>query len=150
MGRVHGRTILDLGMESCAIVDRRSEASVEAAEILGLRPEVLCSDIDEMLTTIRPEFVIVATTTPSHWELRPLETAAYLDTGERRAVAVEPHSDDQAFKPRRRRQAEAMVRAARGEPEHGLFDLADSLETMCLIHAIFELDAGATERSSTS
>lgn len=68
MGRVHGRAILDLGMELCAIVDCRSEASVEAAETLELRPEALCSDVDEMLTSIRPEFVIVATTTPSHCE----------------------------------------------------------------------------------
>lgn len=92
----------------------------------------------------------VSVSTPSrHWELRPLETAAYLDAGERRAVAVEPHSDDQAFKPGLRRQAEAMVRVARGEPAHGLVDLADSLETMRLIHAIFEPKAGVTEKPST-
>ncbi len=69
MGRVHGRAILDLGMDLCAIVDRRREALAEAAETLGLRPEALYSDIDEMLTSTRPEFVIVATTTPSHCEL---------------------------------------------------------------------------------
>ena len=69
MGRVHGRAVLDLGMDPCAIVDRRSEASAEAAKILGLRPEALYIDVDEMLSSVRPEFVSIATTTPSHCEL---------------------------------------------------------------------------------
>ncbi|MCZ6664285.1 MAG: Gfo/Idh/MocA family oxidoreductase [Gammaproteobacteria bacterium] len=91
----------------------------------------------------------VSVSTPSRrWEMRPLETAAYQEAGERQTVLVEPHLDDQILKPGLRRQAEAAVSAVRGNRAHGLTSLLDSLSTMRLIQAIFASESKGNERDS--
>jgi predicted dehydrogenase len=75
--------------------------------------------------------------TPSRrWLLQPVERASYQNAGERTQNPVEPDPADTAFKAGFLRQAEAVVARVRGEPSAAI-SIADSLETMRLIHRIF-------------
>lgn len=79
----------------------------------------------------------VAVTTPAaRWELRPLEKLGRQAQGERHIQWSEPDPVDQQFKPGLRRQAEAVLAAARGE-KTVLPTLGEALETMKLIHTIY-------------
>lgn len=83
------------------------------------------------------------TTPRRRWELRPLESAAYQDAGQRRLVALEPDPLDQTWKPGFRRQAERLLDGVRTGHAEGLPTLADSLRTMRLIAVLYgmaELD----------
>lgn len=71
------------------------------------------------------------------WEMRPLEHAAYQSAGDRTLHALEQHPWDATFKPGLRRQAEQAVGAARGQAAE-LPTLADALDTMRLVRAIYE------------
>jgi predicted dehydrogenase len=75
-------------------------------------------------------------TNAERWELRPLESAAVQRRGERVLHPVERHAWDSAFKPGLRLMAEEAVKAALGQP-HRLPTLADAIETMALVAAIF-------------
>lgn len=82
-------------------------------------------------------WAISVATTEKRWEMRPLERAMFQRAGERHAETVPLHPWDQEFKPGFRLQAEAAVAAALGQPSDSP-TLAESLETMRLIHAIFQ------------
>jgi predicted dehydrogenase len=71
------------------------------------------------------------------WELRPLEHASFQVRGERRIEVVEMDAWDRAFKPGFRLQAEMAVRAALGQASEAV-PLEDALQTMKLVHSIFE------------
>lgn len=89
-----------------------------------------------------------AVSTPRRrWEMRPLEKAVYQNAGERTHHPIDPDPLDDAFKPGFRRQAEAAVRAVRGEAA-AIPTLADSLLTMRLIADIY--DANGTDRPWTA
>lgn len=84
----------------------------------------------------------VSVTTPGRrWKMRPLESASYQNAGERTLNETVPDAWDRDFKPGLRRQAEMAVRAAMGQ-ESDLPDLAQSLQTMELIEAIFRITNG--------
>ncbi len=76
-------------------------------------------------------------TATRRWEMRPLERAVYQNRGERMLNEVQPAAWDIDFKAGFRRQAEEAVAAARRMPTE-LPSIADSLESMKLVAAIFE------------
>jgi predicted dehydrogenase len=76
--------------------------------------------------------------TPSQrWVMMPLEEASRQLAGQRRREAFERAAADVDFKPGLLKQADAVAKAVRGEPTEGLVTLAESLQTMRLIHAVF-------------
>jgi hypothetical protein len=75
------------------------------------------------------------TTPRRRWELRPLETAVFQNSGERKLNPVEASAWDSDFKPGFRLQAERVVDALRGE--HGAVTIGDAIETMRLVRDIF-------------
>jgi len=80
----------------------------------------------------------VSVSTPEkRWEMRPLEQAVFQIWGERQLHPVETCAWDQEFKPGFRLQAEMAVAAALGKPSDSP-TLDDAMETMRLIHRIFE------------
>lgn len=80
----------------------------------------------------------VSINTPEkRWEMRPLEQAGYQLPGRYKLEMVEVHPWDKTFKPGLRLQAELAVAAAQGNTTP-LPTLAEALETMRLIQAIFE------------
>lgn len=82
----------------------------------------------------------VSVSTPrKRWELRPLERATFQLAGQRTLEPVPVHHWDEEFKPGFRLQAEMAVAAALGQPSDSP-TLADSLQTMRLIKAIYSLD----------
>lgn len=81
-------------------------------------------------------WAVTVTTPAKRWEMRPLESASYQLAGERKLNPVETHAWDKELKPGFRLQAAEAVAAAEGKPTR-LPTLADSLETMRLVHAIF-------------
>jgi predicted dehydrogenase len=79
----------------------------------------------------------VSVTVPEkRWEMRPLEQAIYQSRGERQRHDVERHRWDVDFKSGFRLQAEHVVNATQGESSDAV-SMAEALETMKLIHAIF-------------
>ncbi len=76
------------------------------------------------------------TTPRRRWELRPLETAAYQDSGERQLHPVELHEWDRLFKPGFRLQAQEAVKSSIGEPSQST-TLQDCIMTMKLIEKIY-------------
>lgn len=82
-------------------------------------------------------WAVTVTTPAKRWEMRPLESASFQLAGERKLNPVEAQAWDRDFKPGFRLQAEEAIAAASGKPTR-LPTLADSLETMRLISAIFE------------
>ncbi|MCR4340415.1 MAG: Gfo/Idh/MocA family oxidoreductase [Gemmatimonadaceae bacterium] len=81
---------------------------------------------------------VSVTTAATRWELRPIEQALLLKRGERRPTPIDVESCDVDFKAGLRRQAEAAVAVARGEPSD-LPTLQDALESMRLTRMIFGL-----------
>ena len=81
------------------------------------------------------------TTSEKRCEMRPLEDLTVQELGQP-AQAVSRDPLDTSFKPGFRRQAEAAVRAAWGDPSESV-TLADAIETMRLISRIFEHVSGA-------
>jgi predicted dehydrogenase len=82
-------------------------------------------------------WAVQVSTSQQLWELRPLEQAAVQRRGTRVLIPQPPDPSDVDFKPGVRRQAEAAANIAVGGPPT-LPTLADGLETMRLIQAIFE------------
>jgi predicted dehydrogenase len=82
----------------------------------------------------------VSVTVPrARWELRPLEQLVTQRLGEKpQSIAAAPH--DTNFKPGFRLQAEWMVAAATGSSiaDSALATLDEAIETMRLVHAIFD------------
>jgi hypothetical protein len=78
-----------------------------------------------------------AVSTPSRrWVMQPLERASFQNAGERKHNPLDPDRADLDFKAGLLRQAEAVVARTRGEPSSAV-DIAQSLDTMRLIHRIF-------------
>ncbi|MEX0955340.1 MAG: Gfo/Idh/MocA family oxidoreductase [Rhizobiaceae bacterium] len=84
-----------------------------------------------------PWAVAVATET-SRLELRPLEALSVQRIGSRTQEAVVAADAASEFKPGFLRQAHEFVKAIRGEPSD-LPEMADAIETMRLIHAIYSV-----------
>ena len=79
----------------------------------------------------------VSVSTPEiRWEMRPLESATFQLSGERRLHDVDTDERDREFKPGFRLQAEMAVSAALGKSSDSP-TLAEAMETMRLIAAIF-------------
>jgi predicted dehydrogenase len=70
------------------------------------------------------------------WEMRPLESAAFQNAGERKLNKVETDPVDERFKPGFRVQAERVVAAWRGEAS-GAATLSDAMRSTELTHAIY-------------
>ncbi len=83
-------------------------------------------------------WAVTITTPARRWELRPLEQAAFQNSGERRLNPVEVHAWDREFKPGFRLQAQAVIDALHGKPSHAV-TLDESLRTMRLIAEIFKM-----------
>jgi predicted dehydrogenase len=81
-------------------------------------------------------WAVSVSTRSRRWTMQPLEQATYQNAGERTRHPVEAEKIDRQFKPGLRRQAEAAVARVRGEAS-AIPSLAESLETMRLIHRIF-------------
>lgn len=82
-------------------------------------------------------WAVTVATHSKRWELRPMEQAHFQNKGERKLHPVDIHEWDKKFKPGFRLQAEMAVKAALGMPSQSV-TLGDSLETMRLIHSIFQ------------
>lgn len=83
-------------------------------------------------------WAVTVTTHAKRWEMRPLEQATYQMHGTRKIEPVPIHEWDKEFKAGFRLQAEETIKALQGLP-HVLPTLEDSLETMSLIKAIYEI-----------
>ena len=83
-------------------------------------------------------WAVTVTTHAKRWEMRPLEQASYQMHGTRKIELVPKNEWDNAFKAGFRLQAEETIKAFKGLP-HSLPTLEDSLETMSLIKAIYEI-----------
>jgi predicted dehydrogenase len=81
-------------------------------------------------------WAVSVTTALRRWEMRPLEHAAYQNSGERNMNPVETHPWDAQFKPGFRLQAEEAVKGAKSEPSQCV-TIDEAYETMCLIEGIF-------------
>ena len=81
-------------------------------------------------------WAVTVTTQTKRWELRPLEQAAYQPRGSRKLQPVALHEWDTSFKPGFRAQAEAAVRAVKGQA-NGLPSLEEALASMRLVHQIY-------------
>ena len=77
-------------------------------------------------------------TPEKRWEMRPLETGAYQNAGQRKLEPIEIHAWDAEFKPGLRLMAETSVKAALGETTE-LPTLEESLKSMRLVKAIYGL-----------
>lgn len=83
-------------------------------------------------------WAVTITTHAKRWEMRPLEQASFQLHGTRKIELVPIHEWDSEFKAGFRLQAEETIKAFYGLP-HNLPTLGDSLETMGLIKAIYEI-----------
>jgi predicted dehydrogenase len=83
-------------------------------------------------------WAVTVTTHAKRWEMRPLEQATYQLHGTRKIEPMPIHEWDKEFKAGFRLQAEETIKALQGLP-HVLPTLEDSLETMGLIKAIYEI-----------
>jgi predicted dehydrogenase len=83
-------------------------------------------------------WAVTITTHTKRWEMRPLEQASFQLHGTRIIEQVPIHEWDSEFKAGFRLQAEETLKALQGLP-HNLPTLEDSLETMSLIKAIYEI-----------
>lgn len=81
-------------------------------------------------------WAVQVTTADKRWEMRPLEQAVFQTAGTRQLQPVPVHDWDREFKPGFRLQAEHAAAAALNQPSEAV-PLAEALETMRLIHAIF-------------
>ena len=75
-------------------------------------------------------------TSSRRWALQPLEQARYQDLGERRQHELSADPVDVDYKPGFLRQAEQVIRRARGQASSAV-SLEESLRTMRLIHRMF-------------
>jgi predicted dehydrogenase len=66
MGKRHLQAVRELGLELGGICDQRPESLSAAAQEFNLTPAQQFTDASAMLNAVRPELVVVATTTPSH------------------------------------------------------------------------------------
>ena len=85
-------------------------------------------------------WAVTVNTALKRWEMRPLEEATYQLANTRKREPVEVSAWDKDFKPGFRRQADELVKAARGEPNLAV-TLDESLESMRLVSAVFALPA---------
>lgn len=82
-------------------------------------------------------WAVTVNTPLKRWEMRPLEQASVQNRGERKAQLIEQNNWDKIFKPGFRLQAKHAVMAALGQSSESV-TLADSFESMQLIHSIFD------------
>lgn len=82
-------------------------------------------------------WAISVTTQAKRWEMRPLEQATSQQYRSRKTEPLALSSWDSEYKPGLRQQAEEAIKALRGE-EHYLPTLADGINTMRLVHLIYE------------
>jgi predicted dehydrogenase len=68
MGRRHVHVINELGLHLSGVCDQTSDALEACRKEFQLSPDQLFTDAAEMLKTINPECVIIATTSPTHCE----------------------------------------------------------------------------------
>ncbi|MBZ0279546.1 MAG: Gfo/Idh/MocA family oxidoreductase [Anaerolineae bacterium] len=78
MGKRHIQVVRDLGLELVGVCDQRPESLNTAAQEFNLTSAQQFSDAADMLKSVQPELVVVATTTPSHaaFTLAALESSA--------------------------------------------------------------------------
>jgi predicted dehydrogenase len=83
-------------------------------------------------------WAVTVNTEEKRWEMRPLEKATFQLAGKRTLESVELHAWDQQFKPGLRLQAEHAILSVQGKPSKSV-TLAESLESMEIVHKIFEM-----------
>lgn len=66
MGMRHIEAIIGLGMKVCGVSDIAEQARVTACETCKLDPSTSFADGADMLRSVRPDALVVATTAPSH------------------------------------------------------------------------------------
>lgn len=81
-------------------------------------------------------WAVTVTTQQKRWEMRPLEQALVQPYGSRKLEPVATDEWDIRFKPGLRLQAGEAVKAAMGQL-HGLPSLADAMQSMRLVQAIY-------------
>ena len=81
-------------------------------------------------------WAVSISTEQKRWEMRPLEEAQYQIAGERKRHSFDVADVDKQFKTGFHLQAEQTIAAMRGKPSQ-MPTLADALETMELVQAIF-------------
>ncbi len=81
---------------------------------------------------------VSVTTQSVRFEMRPVEQASIQLYPSRKLEPFPEHESDKNFKPGLRRQAEESIKAVKGEP-HDLVSLAEGVETMKLVSAIYEI-----------
>jgi predicted dehydrogenase len=81
-------------------------------------------------------WAVMICTHEKRWEMRPLEQVQFQLAGQRQLNSIETHVWDKDFKPGLRLQAELVVKALTGGTLE-VSTLAETLETMRLIHEIF-------------
>lgn len=86
MGLRHIQALQALGMQICGVADRSADALQAGSRLAGIRPEHAFDDAQEMLSRLRPDAVVVATTAPAH---EPLVLAASA-TGVRYVLCEKP------------------------------------------------------------
>lgn len=102
MGVRHLEALRTIGMPVVGLADVSSDSLQAAAQAAGIAADACFSDAVEMLTTVRPEAVVIATTAPSHAAL-VLEAAA---SGARYILCEKPLSSSLT-------EAEEMAEACR-------------------------------------
>ncbi|RTY34144.1 Gfo/Idh/MocA family oxidoreductase [Chlorobium phaeovibrioides] len=83
-------------------------------------------------------WAVTVTTKTARFEMRPVEQASIQLYPSRKLEPLPEHVWDKNFKPGLRRQAEESIKAVKGEP-HDLVSLAEGVETMKLVSAIYEI-----------
>jgi predicted dehydrogenase len=83
-------------------------------------------------------WAVSVTTQSVRFEMRPVEQASIQLYPSRTLDQLPEHVWDKNFKPGLRRQAEEAIKAVKGEP-HDLVSLAEGVETMKLVSAIYEI-----------
>lgn len=83
-------------------------------------------------------WAVTVTTQSTRLEMRPVEQASIQIYPSRKLDPLPEHEWDKKFKPGLRRQAEEAIKAVKGEP-HNLVSVAEGVETMKLVSAIYEI-----------
>ena len=83
-------------------------------------------------------WAVFVTTQSTRFEMRPVEQASIQIYPSRKFEPLSEHVWDKDFKPGFRRQAEEAIKAVMGMP-HNLVSLAEGVETMKLVSAVYEI-----------
>ncbi|MBL8161572.1 MAG: Gfo/Idh/MocA family oxidoreductase [Anaerolineae bacterium] len=92
MGRRHLQAARALGLELVGLADQRADALAAVGAEYGLGSDQQFSDAQTLLDSVRPECLIIATTTPSHAPY----TVAAAEAGVRHILCEKPMADSLA------------------------------------------------------